>query len=569
MKQHLSRIAALGLGVSSLIALPAWAEIANYTPITEETLRAPADGDWLQWRNTDNGWGYSPLAQITPENASQLQLAWGWAMEPGQQETAPLIYNGVMFLANPGGVVQALNAATGDLLWEFRREFPDTVRPGAITRGLAAFGDNIYYAAPDASIIALDARTGQVAWETRVARPEDGAYFTAAPIVAEGVVVAGYQGCWRFREEKCAVVGLDAATGEEKWRVVTIEDEAEGDTWGGTPYLMRAGGDIWTSGTYDAEHGLVLIGISQAKPWARASRGHDGATLYTDSVLAIDPTSGNVEWYRQYIPGDSNDNDEAFEHMMIDFDGEQRYVNMGKLGVLWQGSLEDGTPIAAYDLGWQNQIDIADGAFVDYRPGMVAEVNTPIAMCPSLAGLRSWRAMAFSPETRAVYIPISMTCDAGMIYREVEMVPGGGGNGQAGSTRIMRPESPDNMGRFVAMNVDTGEIMWQHIMRSPANTSTLTTAGGVVFGGDWDRNLFAFDEKTGDVLWQTRLPQAAQGYLAAYEVDGRQYIAVPVGVGGASWSTSMPITLLPELRRPSGGNAMLVFALPETVASVQ
>ncbi|AEM42871.1 pyrroloquinoline quinone-dependent dehydrogenase [Ketogulonicigenium vulgare] len=554
---------AQALGLAALLALPASAQIADYTPLDEQTLRNPSPGDWLQWRNTDNGWGYSALDQITPDNVGALRMVWGWAMEPGQQETGPLIYNGTMFLANPGGLIQALNAETGDLLWEYKREFGDTVRPGAITRGLAVFGDHIYYAAPDAVMVALDARTGQIAWETVVADTQVGHYFTAAPIVAEGMVVAGYQGCNRFREDKCAIVGIDAASGEEMWRVDTIEPESEGDSWGGTPHLLRGGGDIWTSGTYDAENGLVLIGVSQAKPWARASRGHDGATLYTNAVLAIEPATGEVAWYRQYIPGDSNDMDEAFEHMLIEIEGSDRYVNMGKLGILWQGDPADGAATAAYDLGWQNQIDLQGAAFADYRDGMVPDVNVPIAMCPSTAGFRSWRAMAFSPETRAVYVPISMNCDAAMIYREVEMVEGGGGNGQAGSTRTMHPDSPENMGRFVAMNVDTGDVLWQHDMRAPANTSTLTTAGGVMFAGDWDRNLYAFDQATGEVLWQTRLPQAAQGYLAAYAVNGRQYIAVPIGVGGASWSTSLPITLLPEIRRPSTGNGLLVFALPD------
>ncbi|AEQ51220.1 pyrroloquinoline quinone-dependent dehydrogenase [Pelagibacterium halotolerans] len=553
------------LGTALVTVSPALAQIEDYVPVSAETLNNPDAGDWLHWRNSPEGWGHSALDQINTDNVDELQLAWGWAMEPGSQQTTPLIYDGVMYIASPGGIVHALDGATGDLLWEYRREMPEDFRPGGITRGLAIFEDKIYYGTPDASLVALDATSGQVVWESVVADHEGGKRITAAPVVADGKVIIGFQGCSRFSEDKCAVVAFDAETGEESWRFVTVEDAEVGeDSWGGTPYVLRGGADVWTSATYDVEQNLILIGVSQPKPWARVSRGQDGPSLYSSSVLALRPENGELAWYRQYVPGESTDADEAFEHMIIEIEGERRYVNMGKLAILWEGSLEDGSPRAAYDLGWQDLIDTDGAEFVDYREGMLPVLNEPSARCPSLAGFRSWRAMSFSPETRAVYVPMNTNCEEGMIHTEVEMAEGGGGNGTSGSQRGMHPNSPDNMGRFAAVNVDTGEVMWEHVMRSPANTSTMTTAGGLVFGGDWDRNFFAFDEETGEVLWKTRLQQAPQGYLASYEVDGRQYIAVPVGVGGASWSTSMPSSLLPEISRPSSGNAIMVFALPET-----
>ena len=553
------------LAVSAALgaAVPAFAQDAGFTPVTDEVLANPAEGDWPLYRRGQDSWGYSPLDQINTDNVGNLTLAWGWAMEPGWQETTPLVYDGVMYLANPDGIAQALDAVTGDLLWEYRREMPEGFRPGMMSRGLAIYDDKIYFATPDAGLVALDARTGQVVWEVQVAG--EGKTVTAAPVVADGRVIVGYMGCFGFVQDKCGVAAFDAQTGEEDWRTITVSDAPEGeDTWGGMPYVLRGGGDVWTSASYDPELDLIYIGVSQAKPWARASRGQDDASLYTSSTLALDPETGEIEWYRQYIPGETNDMDEAFEHILVDIDGEPSYVNMGKLGILWRGSRVDGEVYPAFDLGWQDQIDITEsGEFAGYREGKIAELGEPITMCPSTTGFRSWRSMAFSPETRAVYIPMSINCDTAMMYGEVEMVEGGGGNGQVGSTRAIHPDSPDHIGRFVALNIDSGEVLWETPLRTPANTAMLTTAGGLVFGGDWDRNMYAMDEATGEVLWETRLPQAAQGYPITYAVDGRQYVAIPVGVGGYSWSTSVPSQLTPEVRRPSSGNAVLVFALPD------
>lgn len=556
-------LSALALTTALGISGPAWAQGGDFVPVTDEMLSAPADGDWLLWRRALDSWGYSPLAEITKDNVADLTLAWGWSMEPGWQETAPIVHNGVMYLANPHGIAQALDAVTGDLLWEYRREMPEGFREGMMSRGLAIYGDKIFFATPDAGLVALDARSGQVVWETDVAG--DGKTVTAAPVVADGKVIVGYMGCFGFVQDKCGVAAFDTETGEEAWRTITVSDAPVGeDTWGGMPYVLRGGGDIWTSASYDPETNLVYIGSSQAKPWARASRGQDDDSLYTNATLALDPETGEIKWFRQYIPGETNDMDSAFEHILVDIDGQPSYVNMGKLAILWRGNRETGEPYPAYDLGWQDQIDITpEGTFAAYREGKVAELGEPITMCPSTTGFRSWRSMAYSPSTRAVYVPMSINCDTGMTYGEVDMVEGGGGNGQVASTRAIHPASPDHIGRFLAMSIDTGEVLWEHPSRSPANTAMLTTAGGLVFGGDWDRHMYAWDEKTGEQLWETRLPQAAQGYPISYAVDGKQYIAVPVGVGGYSWSTSVPRQLTPEIKRPSAGNAVLVFALPE------
>lgn len=554
------------LAVASLVAFPAVSQDREYRPVTNEMLLNPDPADWLTQHRTVDAWHYSPLDEINRDTVGDLRMVWGWAMEPGGQEATPIIHDGIMFIVNPGGILQALDAATGDLIWEYRREMPAGFPPGAYTRGVALHENNVIYATPDAAVVALDAVSGSIVWETQSGDPDIGKRYTAAPIVVNGTIVTGMSGCSTFVEEKCAVIGYDATNGEELWRVITIQEPGtDNDTWDDIPMLFRTGGDPWTTGSYDPETNLVYIASAQAKPWSRASRGHDGDALYTLSTLAINIDSGEVEWYRQYIPGESHDMDDPFEHVLVDIDGQPSYVTMGKLAILWRGNRVTGESYPAFDLGLQDQIDIDPdtGEFVDYREGMLPEIGVAMEKCPSTAGFKSWRTMSYSPETNAVYIPMSLHCDAAAIYAEVEMVEGGGGTAKPGRVNVRHPDYPDGIGLFHAMNIETGETLWQHEMLSPANTAMLGTAGGLVFGGDWDRNLYAFDEETGEVLWQQRLPQAPQGFISTYAVDGKQYIAVPVGVGGASWSTSVPADLVPEIRRPAAGNAVLVFALPD------
>lgn len=548
-------------------ATVAVAQVEDFEPVTQETLLNPDPADWIHWRRTLDSWGYSPLDQINAENVGDLRMAWGWAMEPGAQEVTPLVYNGVMYLASPGSVVQALDAATGDLIWEYRRQLPEDVDSGSLTRGLAIYDDLILHSTADAALVALNASDGSVVWETQVADYQLGYRFTSGPIVADGKVFAGPTGCTSYEESSCWIVALDVETGEELWRTRTIAFPGEegGDTWGDLPPVFRSGGDPWIPGSYDPELDLLYWGVQQAKPWARASRGTDGAALYTNSTLALDPDTGEIVWYRQYIPGETHDMDQAFEHILVELDGEPGYMVMGKNAILWRGNRETGESLPAFDMGYQDLIDVdpETGEFTGYRPGKIPEIGEAITQCPSTAGFKSWRSMAYSPNTNAVYIPLNLNCDDNAIYAEVELVEGGGSVGKPGRNNVYHPDSPDGIGEIAAMDVDSGEILWSHRMRTPANTSTLPTAGGIVFAGDWDRHFWAFDEQTGEVLWETRLPNSPQGFPVTYEADGRQYVAVPVGVGGASWSTSVVADLAPEKRRPNSGNAVIVFALPE------
>ena len=429
MNKRLQRLAVL---VATGVTLAGTAGAQPFEPVTDEALRAPDSADWLAWRGTYQSQGYSRLDQINRDTVGDLRLAWAWAIEKGNSQPAPVVHDGIMYLTGPGGIVQALDGATGELLWEYRHQL--TGRRGragspaaGVTRGLGLYDDKVYMAAPDARLVALDSRTGTVVWDTQVADSDDGFGFNAAPVVARGVVVASLNGCRKFIEEKCAITGHDAQTGERLWRVPTIPgaDDPGNDTWGDMAPIYRGGTGMWIPGSYDHELDLVFWATSQAKPWARASRGTDGAALYSNTTLAIRPTTGEVVWYRQTIPGETHDLDEVYESILVDRGDRQSLFKMGKIGILWELDRRTGEIVGATDLGYQNLVDLdpATGE-VTYRPGVIPKLNQPIDQCPSRLGFRNWPAMAFSPETDAFYIPVLMACSTER-YVPVEFVPGG------------------------------------------------------------------------------------------------------------------------------------------------
>ena len=563
-----------------------------FRPVTEALLRNPPPGDWLNWRRTDNAWGYSPLDQITRQNVGQLQLAWSWSMDDtGSQQATPLVHDGVMYLPNPRGVIQALDAATGTLIWEYRPGAPPapsvptgrgggeqtdvprlSQRPAAaggdtgrgIQRNVAIYGNLIFGTTNDAHIVALDARTGRLVWDVTVADEKLGYEYTSGPIVVRGKVIAGMTGCTRYKDDVCFISGHDAETGKQVWKTSTVARPGEpgGDTWGDLPAQFRAGSDAWIPGSYDAAANLVYFGTAQAKPWARAVRGTDGAALYTNSTLALDPDTGKMKWFYQHLPGESHDMDEVFENVLVDIGGRKSLFKMGKLGILWQLDRESGAFIRASDLGYQTLVDVdSKTGKVTYRAGMIPQVGVEIDWCPSTAGFKSWRAMSFSPQTNALYLPLSLSCEKAT-FGPTEKRIGGGGTGPVRRRDYKHPASDGHLGEFQAMDIRTGKTLWRHRTPSPINTAALATAGGVVFAGDWDRHVYAYDASTGKILWQTRLPTSAQGFPVTYMARGKQYVAVPAGIGGGSWSTLLVPELAPEIRRPNSGNSLLVFALP-------
>lgn len=556
--------------VCAALNVSAQGQVQNFTPVTDAVLQDPDPADWLSWRRTLDGWGYSPLDEIDESNVGDLQLVWSWGLEPGVSQTTPIVHNGILYVANPGNVVQALDAASGDFIWEYRHEMDERNRLGAQLRSLAIYYDLILLNTRDAHIVGLDARTGEVRWDTTVMPDHDGYGFTSGPIIADGVIVAGLTGCGRYRDDTCYIVGVDGRSGQVLWRTSTVARPGEpgGDTWGDLPVMFRAGSDAWIPGSYDPASGLVYYGTAQAKPWTRDARGTDGDALYSNSTLALDPATGEMRWYYQHIPGDTHDMDETFERILIDYDGRKSVFSMGKLGILWELDRVTGAYLNAVDLGYQNLVDLntATGQLT-YRDGMVVDVGEDLYFCPSTGGFKSLRAMSYHPETEAFYVPLNLNCESAA-FGPVERREGGGGTGGVrGRRNHFHPDAPDQLGEFQAMDIRTGETLWKHRRRAPYNTAALTTAGGLVFVGDWNRYVMAYDARTGDPRWESRLSTMANGYPITYAVDGKQYIAFGAGgtIGG-SWATVLPNDLLSEMKNPSAGragNTIFVFALPD------
>ena len=539
--------------------------IDKFRNVSSEELADPAAADWTYWRRSPQSQGYTPLDQITAENVSSLSLAWVWGMEAGRSQPAPLVRDGIIFIPNFGNVVQALDGRDGSLLWEYRRQFPEGGRSGGLLRTLAMWEDMIFVATTDAHLVALDARTGAVRWDSEIADEALGYSNTSGPIVADGVVINGITGCGRFFEQSCFITGHDANTGEELWKTFTIAQpgEAGGDTWGDLPLEFRGGGDVWITGSWDPELGLVFFGVAQAKPWMAASRGltTDDSALYSNSTLAIDPKDGRIVWHRQHVPGESLDMDEAFEQVLIDIVDEPYLFTIGKSGILWKLDRRTGEFMGLKETVFQNvfsDINLETGE-VRYREDIRnMQVGEWLSVCPSTAGGHNWQSTGYHPPTRNLVIPLSQSCME-MSPREVTFEVGSGGN--QGDRRWMEmPNTEGQFGKLSAFNVDSMEESWSIEQRAPFLTAALTTAGGLVFIGDYDRYVHAYDVETGEELWRSRLATSAQGFPVSFAIDGEQYIAIPAGrEGGSPWRIGS--FLAPELVSPTGHNALYVFKL--------
>jgi len=555
--------------------------LESYTPVTNEMLLNPADGDWLHWRRTYDGWGYSPLEEITKENVGDLTVAWTWSLTPGATETTPIVHDGILYVHNNLDKVQALDGATGDLLWEYVRDLPDPVIAAgtgntATKRNMSIYEDKIILATSDTHIIALDAKTGQMIWDVQPADWNKGWRYSAGPVIADGVVIQGMTGCGNAQPGGCFITGHNPETGEEIWRFNTIARDGEaGNTWNGIPPDSRFGASVWLAASYDPDTNTVFSGVGQPYPWiaemsgllpASTEAGVTNEALYTDSTLALDPKTGELKWYHQYLKNDTWDLDYIYERILVDLphDGTDRkqLVTTGKLGIIESIDRTNGDWLWAKETVPQNVVASIDPVTGEktINPESVPKIGETTVNCPADPGGRGWPATAYSPRTQMLYLPLNEFCsntspqplDAGQIYT---------GGGRATFARVPVDGSDGNIGRVDAVSLVDQSTAWSHRQRAPMVSALLPTAGGVVFGGDWNRWFYAFDDETGDILWKLRTNNAINSFPVSYEADGKQYVAVAVG-NGSSQARSVA-TLTPELIVPTAGSVLWVFALPE------
>lgn len=568
------------LGVITLFAERSTALADNtllrqFKPITAEELAKPVAEDWLMRRGDYRAWGFSALNQINANNVGRLRLAWAWNMEPGYQEEAPLAHDGIIFLGNPKNVVQALDGRTGDLVWEYRRNLPK-IEGGYHNdlldraRGtIALYSDKVFLAAADAHVVALDAKTGKVVWDTAVADYRQGYTFTGGPMVANGKVVAGISGCTNpSTGGGCFIVAIDANTGTEVWRTNTIaQPGSPGDeSWHGLPQQQRNGGSVWTSGSYDSELNLLYWGTGGPIPHTELVRGTgDGAVLYTDSTLALDADTGKIVWYRQFLPRDNWNFDHVFEQILVDITVDNRarqaLVAIGKPGVIWALDRRTGEFLWARETTKQTvyeSVDSETGQTTLNESLIPHKLEETKFVCPSFYGGKLWMASAYNPSSKTLFIPLNNLC---MDYKAVEQEPLPGEDYGRGRMVFRRVPGGENIGRVEAVNLENKQMQWKHERRPFWSSSLLGTAGGIVFGGDTNRRIAAFDAASGKTLWEIPLNSQPGGFPMTYMADGKQYVAIPTGLSLIGNRVVRQLT--PEIAVPSRGSTLLVFALPE------
>ncbi|MDP6414959.1 MAG: PQQ-binding-like beta-propeller repeat protein, partial [Gammaproteobacteria bacterium] len=491
-KQSTSFLFTLSLVIAVFAPLAAAQQslLDNYSPVSLEELADPPEGDWLMWRRTANHWGYSPLDQINKGNVSDLRLAWAWTMEPGKQETTPLVHDGVMFLPQACDFIEAVDATDGTPLWEYRRPTVDHVAPlSCANRNATLYKDQLIIATRDAYIVSLNATSGELTWERQIGDWTVGQHYSGGPQVFDGKVITGMSGCY-YINTSCWITAHDADTGEELWRTNTVPriGEPNGESWGDLPNEFRRGGSAWMPASFDAELNLIYVGVAVPIPWGSIQRGtRGGDVLYTNSTLALNADTGAIEWYFQHIPGGNWDLDHPFERLIVETEvtpdaeavswmnpdiasSQRRKVITGipgKPGIVWTLDAATGEFLWATETNYQNVIV---GVDIEGQKGItnpeldITEIGQQKLVCPTTQGGINWNSVGYSPQTNTLYTPTNNTC-MNFFLRPVEPTVGLH-HSSATSRPEIGPEDTGQVGQFTAIDVATGAARWIYRQRA-------------------------------------------------------------------------------------------------------
>ena len=513
--------------------------------------------NWLTYYGAYDGQRYSPLDQINTGNVARLKPAWifqagviGLVANPATYsfEAAPIVVDGVMFVSGWDGYVWALNAETGQLLWQYRHAIPLDVPLccGNVNRGVAVAQGKVFLATQNGQLVALDATSGRPVWQQTFVDVRAGESATLAPLVVKDMVIVGSSGAeYGVRGH---IDAFDLQTGARRWRRYNVPRPGEpgGDSWGGNQSWARGGGTAWITGSYDPELDLVYWGIGNPGPDFDGSV-RPGNNLYTSGVVAIDPDDGSLRWHYQWTPHDVWDYDGVNENILFEQGGRRLLAHFDKNGHLFVLDRTDGRFVRAVPFGrvtW-GAIDSRTGAVTVQRPPTPQGVH----VCPGPAGLKEWPHASYSPRTGLLYTPVVETCGTFKLKPTEfeESMPYWGGEVAL---------DKEQWGHVKAFDPATGREVWSWRGEHPILSSVLSTGGDLVFAGEPNGNFRAFDARSGRVLWTFQTGSGIHSNPVTYSVNGKQYVAVPTGWGG--WVEGYA----PEMYGAPRGNALVVFALP-------
>lgn len=518
--------------------------------------------NWLTYYGAYNGQRYSPLDQINTENVKRIGPAWVFqagtsGMIAGAStysfEAAPIVVNGIMFLSGWDGWVWALDAKTGGEIWRYKHATPYDVSLccGNVNRGVAVAKGKVFTVTPNAHLLALDATTGKKVWDKTYGDVRAGESATVAPLIVKNMVIVGSSGGEFGVRGHLDAFDLD--TGDHVWRCYTVPKPgepgsetwpAEGEAW------ARGGANCWITGTFDPETNLLYVGTGNPAPdFDGAVR--EGDNLYTDSIIAVDVDAGQIRWHYQCTPHDVWDYDSIGECILFESEGRKLLGHFDKNGYFFvvdrtNGALVQITPF----------VDRIDWGAIT-REGQVTprrypdKEGEPVHFWPGPAGAKEWTHAAYSPKTELFYVPVQdVGATATRRRREFkESIPYWGAGVQV--------DAEDMTGSISAFDA-AGEEKWRWRNELPMCASVLATGGDLVFAGEPSGEFNALDARTGEQLWQFQCGSGHHSSPTTYMVDGRQYIAVPVGWG--AWAEGF----LPGMLGAGHGSALIVFALPES-----